>query len=326
MYIEGIGDEVTNFFIILLAFVITYFGWQSTRVRESSTVGVLIVENNRRQLSNTISELAEAVRSESQMSNRTETEELEVVNNVIEELENDISDFMNNGESEETEQGAEESIIQRMDQPDEVRAPEKEPQCEMRQRKPDVKDTEKEMTIKLKYLNDDMRMVTAKSSEAIGDFKKRNFTVELAAQKLVRLVFNGHVLQPDKKTLLECGLFDNCVVHCLIHNRKQSSPTTANQANQQDSTGNPDANNTGGIGQQTAGRENETFLNRPEHGRWYLYIGMIFISLTLLFCWFCRVQYAYLFSFYSTVGLILMSVLFIAMIPLIILIERDVVG
>lgn len=47
---------------------------------------------------------------------------------------------------------------------------------------------------------------------------RRNFNEELNAQKLVRLVFNGHVLQPDAKTIAACGLFDNCVVHCLIHN------------------------------------------------------------------------------------------------------------
>lgn len=59
-------------------------------------------------------------------------------------------------------------------------------------------------------------------------FHRRHFTEELAAQKLVRLVFNGHVLQPDSKTLAACGLFDNCVVHCLIHNKKNTS--TAQQS------------------------------------------------------------------------------------------------
>lgn len=58
---------------------------------------------------------------------------------------------------------------------------------------------------------------------------RRNFSVELAAQKLVRLVFNGHVLQPDTKTLTACGLFDNCVVHCLIHNPRPGTNTAQNQ-------------------------------------------------------------------------------------------------
>lgn len=158
---------------------------------------------------------------------------------------------------------------------------------------------------------------------------RRNFTVELASQKLVRLVFNGHVLQHDK-TLEECGLFDNCVVHCLIHNKKASDSDSRNSQINDSNTSTQQNQRTGArLDQNVPGSRRETtesFLNRPENGRWYLYIGMILITITLVFCWFCRINYSYLFSFYSTVGLVLMSVLFFAMIPLILLIERDVVN
>lgn len=92
---------------------------------------------------------------------------------------------------------------------------------------------ENAMKIKLKYLNDDLKVVEGKPSQTIGDFKQKNFTVELEADKLVRLVFNGHVLQPDSKTLKKCGLFDNCVVHCLIHvkERIEGSPSRSNSRN-----------------------------------------------------------------------------------------------
>lgn len=89
-----------------------------------------------------------------------------------------------------------------------------------------------EFRIKLKYLNDELKLVTGNPMEPIGDFKNRNFSDELAAQKLVRLVFNGHVLQPDTKTLEACGLFDNCVVHCLIHTR--TIETAANESRRQE--------------------------------------------------------------------------------------------
>lgn len=49
---------------------------------------------------------------------------------------------------------------------------------------------------------------------------RRHFQPELSANKLVRLIFNGQVLQPDTQTLASCGLFDNCVVHCLIHQKR----------------------------------------------------------------------------------------------------------
>jgi hypothetical protein len=44
--------------------------------------------------------------------------------------------------------------------------------------------------------------------------------------------------------------------------------------------------------------------------------GMALASITLIFCWFARIQYEIYFSFYSTVGLILITTLFIVLIPL----------
>lgn len=46
MLITGIGDEVTNFFIVLLIFLVIYFGWRSTLVDRTSPIGVLIIEQN----------------------------------------------------------------------------------------------------------------------------------------------------------------------------------------------------------------------------------------------------------------------------------------
>lgn len=171
-----------------------------------------------------------------------------------------------------------------------------------------------EFRIKLKYLNDELRLVKGTPNEAIGDFKKRNFTVELAAEKLVRLVFNGHVLQPDSKTLRACGLFDNCVVHCLVHNKKPSVNNDGDNNNAtQDETS---------SGQATLGAE--TFSDRTSGGVAFIYLGMAFIVLAMVFCWYCRFQYGHLFSWYSTTGLVLMTAIFLIIFPIIILIERGV--
>jgi hypothetical protein len=53
----------------------------------------------------------------------------------------------------------------------------------------------------------------------------------MAARKVIRLIFNGQVLQSDDRTLQNYGLFDNCVVHCLVHNQRFSSPNVENAAN-----------------------------------------------------------------------------------------------
>ena len=53
--------------------------------------------------------------------------------------------------------------------------------------------------------------------ENIGAFKRRNFTEEISENKNVRLIFNGQVLREEANTLRSYGIFDKCVVHCLIH-------------------------------------------------------------------------------------------------------------
>lgn len=84
------------------------------------------------------------------------------------------------------------------------------------------------ITIKLKYINDHLRHVDGDLHELLGDFKRRHFETELSSNKLVRLIFNGKVLQPDTQTLQSCGLFDNCVVHCLLHNKRPNSSDGSN--------------------------------------------------------------------------------------------------
>lgn len=185
-----------------------------------------------------------------------------------------------------------------------------------------------EFRIKLKYLNDDMKLVTGSPNENIGDFKKRNFTLELSAQKFVRLVFNGHVLQPDSKTLQACGLFDNCVVHCLVHNR---NPNAANQNQQQ--TGNSSLGQ-GNSSNNASGDTNQSNNEVPMVGNFsnhegttnhmiLMYGGIVIIVLSLIFGWYCRIQYNVLFSWYSTLVLIIVTILFSILVPILFYIENN---
>lgn len=137
------------------------------------------------------------------------------------------------------------------------------------------------MRIKLKFLNDDIKIVIAQPNEALGEFKKRHFTVELAAQKYVRLVFNGHVLQPETKTLQACGLFDNCVVHCLVHNRK---PQIQAQSRSSDGTISHEGNDAGVNIDLNPGDRDRSSGTEPH----LIYFGMCLISLILVCAWYCR--------------------------------------
>merc|ERR550534_2914659 len=82
---------------------------------------------------------------------------------------------------------------------------------------------EERVTIRLKFLNETQKEVEASLVENLGQFKRRNFTEEIGNNKNVRLIFNGQVLRDEGSTLRSCGLFDKCVVHCLVSNIPSSN-------------------------------------------------------------------------------------------------------
>ncbi|XP_039290689.1 transmembrane and ubiquitin-like domain-containing protein 1 [Nilaparvata lugens] len=146
--------------------------------------------------------------------------------------------------------------------------------------------------IRLKYLNDNQTVVEGRLQEQLGDFKRRHFSLELAAEKMVRLIFNGQVLQCDNETLQGYGLFDNCVVHCLVHNQRVSQ----SQRSVSQSAG----------GQSAAG--NGRTATPPE---WNL--GTVLyasLSICLGFALYCRYQYSHLFTVTTSAALFGLSAIF----------------
>lgn len=150
--------------------------------------------------------------------------------------------------------------------------------------------------IRLKYLNDDQKLVEGRLEEMLGDFKRRHFAIELAADKLVRLIFNGQVLQHDSETLKSLGLFDNCVVHCLVH--QQRARSNSNNA------GSPVSRR----GSSTATSSNTTANDVGAQRDWDLG-NLLFASLSVILgvAWYCRYQYAALFNTTTTVALLGMT-------------------
>ncbi|XP_016664132.1 transmembrane and ubiquitin-like domain-containing protein 1 [Acyrthosiphon pisum] len=83
-------------------------------------------------------------------------------------------------------------------------------------------------------LSNDNLEIQGRLQETIGVFKRRHFTNELTSNKIIRLIFQGKVLHDDEASLSSCGLHDNCVVHCPIHQPRptanaQQSPDPVNQ-------------------------------------------------------------------------------------------------
>lgn len=124
--------------------------------------------------------------------------------------------------------------------------------------------------------------------------------MELDAQKLVKLVFKGQVVQPDSLTLERCGFYDNCVVHCLIHQSTNSTPAAPPSSTRYYFNGPNFAQNipTGaGLGAQP----NDWDLSR-----------LLVSVLTFLLgaAWYFRYHYAQLFTVTTTVGLFGLTALF----------------
>lgn len=139
---------------------------------------------------------------------------------------------------------------------------------------------------------------------------RRHFSAEFSDQKIVKLVFNGHVLQPDSKTLRACGLFDNCVVHCLVQNPRPTESAYSNIATNTHASALHNSRNLLNVGGtccvavifeqklkliNVSGLDNlaptattATAATNLSDGRRFIFFGMSLLLLTLLYCWYCR--------------------------------------
>ncbi|XP_033224958.1 transmembrane and ubiquitin-like domain-containing protein 1 isoform X2 [Belonocnema kinseyi] len=247
--IEGVGEEVTDFFIILGVLLIGWLAWCSTNISEQPLIRTVLILQHRTRTR--ISELSAAngVNSASQTSsmdlpedeirlsgpaniNNPQTPpdemsaELNATTNAVETTSEGVlieaMDSFNNDDSRLLQRPA--KISTSDSQPN---VTEHTPEVIAEQLSEDLSPLSEEtkISIKLKFINDEQKLVIGNLKEMLGDFKRRNFQDELESQKLVRLVFNGQVLQPDSKTLERCGLFHNCVVHCLVHQPRPASTT-----------------------------------------------------------------------------------------------------
>lgn len=128
--------------------------------------------------------------------------------------------------------------------------------------------------------------------------------MEFQSQKQVRLVFNGQVLQPDSQTLERCGLYNNCVVHCLIY-QPRPAPTTSSQSTSLDSSSsiyfNPQPFQNMPTGAGLSAVRNEWDLSR---------ILISIMTLILGLAWYSRYHYAQLFTATTTLALYALTAIF----------------
>jgi len=194
--IAGVGNEVFYFFVLLVLLLVVVVAWYSTYVVEPVVQSVILVER---------SPVGGGVGSNQIQASSPE------------EVRQAVTQFL----QQQPRDGGEEVE----DQAQPVQPPEQQQTAPEQQEPPNAAASveegplpeEERFTVRLKFLNDTQKDVEASLVENIGQFKRRNFSEEISSNKNVRLIFNGQVLRDESSTLRSCGLFDKCVVHCLIH-------------------------------------------------------------------------------------------------------------
>jgi len=267
--IAGVGNEVFYFFVFLVLLLVVVVAWYSTYVVEPVVQSVILVER---------SPVGGAVGS-NQIQASSPEEVRQAVTQFLQQQPRDGVD-----EVEEQPQPAQ-PVEQLQTVPEQQQSVselvEVEPLPE-----------EERFTVRLKFLNDTQKDVEASLVENIGQFKRRNFSEEMNSNKNVRLIFNGQVLRDDTSTLRSCGLFDKCVVHCLIH--------TASSTQGQGSSGGAH-----GHSHTQAQHAHGHTHNHAQHRD--LDVSAYFIpilGLALAMLWYFAVAYNMYFNLMSTTALI----------------------
>ncbi|XP_051554823.1 transmembrane and ubiquitin-like domain-containing protein 1 [Myxocyprinus asiaticus] len=91
-------------------------------------------------------------------------------------------------------------------------------------------DTQRNMVLRLKFLNDTERTAQVNPQDTIGYLKRTHFAGQ---EHQVRLIYQGQLLQDDTQTLSSLNLANNSVLHCHIsQHATQAMPAGAQAADQ----------------------------------------------------------------------------------------------
>lgn len=302
--IEGIGDEVIYVLGGTLILLILLFAWYSTFVSDQPVfrASVFVIERRRTnnnsnstestrrvfvttspyQPSIITTETIPAPDSDQTTIQEQQQSETTTDSQTIERNNDEVSSVSPNLTTVEVKEATENQLRHRLRPVNEVNIQSTETQSEQQSVPSDTVESNGEgnIRIRLVFLNDTQRLVEAKLDDRLGQFKQKHFREELANHRVVRLIYNGQLLQGDQETLQYYGLSDNCVVHCHI-----SSTTTIPS---------PTPSYSNNSGDLDLGR-----LMLPLFG---LILGLI---------WCCRMQYRQYFNTASTFALVGITGLFV---------------
>ncbi|XP_042354094.1 transmembrane and ubiquitin-like domain-containing protein 1 [Plectropomus leopardus] len=132
--------------------------------------------------------------------------------------------------------------------------------------------SQRNMVVRLKFLNDTERTAQVKPQDTIGYIKRTYFAGQ---EQQVRLIYQGQLLQDDAQTLASLNLVHNCVLHCHIS--------------------------------QHAGRAAGGGARPTDQVQVALNVGSLMVPLLVLMLsvlWYCQIQYRQFFTAPATASLV----------------------
>ncbi|KAM6919330.1 transmembrane and ubiquitin-like domain-containing protein 1 [Xenentodon cancila] len=241
--IEGVGDEVTLLFGCLLLLMVLLLAWISTRTSEppehlfSSSTGPVPTGSSHLDapLSSTNSSSSSSSPSSSATSSVNDS-------SVSEAPPTSVQDEGTVEEGDGLRNRAETLLNQR------------------------------NMVVRLKFLNDTERTAQVKPQDTIGYIKRTYFAGQ---EQQVRLIYQGQLLQDDAQTLASLNLVHNCVLHCHISQHASR----------------------GSAGGPRPADQVQVALNVGS-----LMVPLLVLMLSVL--WYCQIQYRQFFTAPATASLV----------------------
>ncbi|XP_070775427.1 transmembrane and ubiquitin-like domain-containing protein 1 [Enoplosus armatus] len=132
--------------------------------------------------------------------------------------------------------------------------------------------SQRNMVLRLKFLNDTERTAQVKPQDTIGYIKRTYFAGQ---EQQVRLIYQGQLLQDDAQTLASLNLVHNCVLHCHISQHASR----------------------GAAGGPRPADQVQVALNVGS-----LMVPLLVLMLSVL--WYCQIQYRQFFTAPATASLV----------------------
>lgn len=218
-FIEGVGDEVVVFSVILLVLILAAtitFLLNSSPFTEVQTVSLHPIESS--PLSHELQQSdSDGTSEDSRTVNDVDVNPVPSPDEIEEELTHEVEDIQTNDNevtSENNQTTFNSQIYPNINDCVSPTAPEVEPEETSIENETQSSNPE-EIHVRLKYLDDTERTVISHPSIKIGDFKRAHFVEDIENNKIVRLIFGGQLLQ-ENATLQSYGVANNCVIHVQI--------------------------------------------------------------------------------------------------------------